>query len=132
MNYPQLKFHTDFDTFSNINEQELTTIFAETGADRELDFNREYEEERIWNSIMYKVELPPIDMAEIRVGDKVCYQPEHYRKENKWENGIVKEIPEHVEDAVRVVYNCAGDWKNYKNYPSALTSIFDLSKGWKH
>ena len=52
--YPQLRFHIVFETFSEINEQELTCIFAETGADRELDFNREYEEEKIWNSLSYK------------------------------------------------------------------------------
>ena len=55
-----------------------------------------------------------IDIAKLKIGDKVHYQPKHYGSE-KWENGIVKEIPAHSTDSVRVVYNCAGDWKNYFN-----------------
>lgn len=71
-----------------------------------------------------------IDTAKLRVGDKVYYQPEHY-SENEWENGMVKEIPD-FPDHVRVVYNCAGEWNNFKNYTSALTHIRDLKLGWKH
>ena len=72
-----------------------------------------------------------IDIAKLRIGDKVYYQP-HYFGEDKWENGIVKEIPEFTTTSVRVVYNCAGDWDNYKDYTSALTNITDLKLGWKH
>lgn len=72
-----------------------------------------------------------IDIAKLKVGDKVHYQPEHYGDE-KWENGIIKEIPEWSLDSIRVVYNCGGDWKNYKDYTSALTNIRDLKLGWKH
>ena len=72
-----------------------------------------------------------IDIANLKVGTKVHYQPEHYG-EDRWENGIVKEVPEHSIDSVRVVYNCGGDWENYKNYTSALTSLRDLKMGWKH
>lgn len=72
-----------------------------------------------------------IDIATLKIGDKVHYQPKHYGSE-KWENGIVKEIPEHSLDSVRVVYNCAGDWKNYQNYTSALTCAIDLNQGWSH
>jgi hypothetical protein len=50
-----------------------------------------------------------INISDLKIGDKVCYQPDHYKKDGKWENGIVKEIPEHTITAVRVVYNCAGD-----------------------
>lgn len=71
-----------------------------------------------------------IDIAKLRVGDKVYYQPDHY-SENEWENGMVKEIPD-FPDHVRVVYNCAGEWNNFKNYTSALTHIRDLKLGWKH
>lgn len=67
----------------------------------------------------------------VKVGDKVCYQPSHY-PENEWENGIVKEIPEHTTTAIRVVYKCEGDWDKFKNYTSALTDIRDLSLGWKY
>jgi hypothetical protein len=72
-----------------------------------------------------------IDIAKLRVGDKVHYQPRHYG-ENKWENGIVKEIPEFTTTSVRVVYNCCGDWNNYKDYTSTLTNIRDLKLGFKH
>jgi len=65
---------------------------------------------------------------DLKAGDRVYYQPEHYG--TKFENGIVKEIPEHTKDSVRVVYNCGGDWGNYKNYTSALTNLRDLKKGW--
>lgn len=71
-----------------------------------------------------------IDIAKLKVGDKVYYQPDHY-SENEWENGMVKEIPD-FPDHVRVVYNCAGEWNNFKNYTSALTHIRDLKLGWKH
>lgn len=72
-----------------------------------------------------------IDPAKIKVGDKVYYQPDHY-KPDQWENGRVKEIPMQLYDAVRVVYNCTGDWKNYGNYTSALTNVRDLYYGWKN
>ena len=67
----------------------------------------------------------------MKVGEKVHYQPSHFSKD-KWENGIVKEIPTHTNNAVRVVYNCNNDWKNYTNYTSALTNLSDLRLGWKH
>lgn len=47
----QLVYHPDFNVFSEINEQELDTLFAETGADREMDFDREGEEEKVWLSL---------------------------------------------------------------------------------
>jgi len=72
-----------------------------------------------------------VDAARLKVGDKVCYQPAHY-SEDKWENGVVKEIPPHSTTEVRVVYNCAGDWDNFMNYTSALTNVRDLTLGWKH
>ncbi len=84
-----------------------------------------------------------VDIAKLKVGDKVYYQPEHYKNilvldntteetvTEKWENGLVKEIPDWSTDSVRVVYNCCGDWNNYKDYTSALTNISDLYLGWK-
>ena len=73
-----------------------------------------------------------IDIAQAKVGDKVYYQPDHYKAEDKYENGIIKEVPDSQLDSVRVVYNCAGDWKNYQDYTSALTNVRDLYSGWKH
>jgi hypothetical protein len=67
-----------------------------------------------------------IDISKIKIGEKVRYQPDYYR--NDYENGI-KEIPNRTNKAVRVVYNCAGDWNNYMNYTSALTNIKDLKLG---
>lgn len=79
-----------------------------------------------------------VDIAALRIGQKVHYQPEHYSSD-KWENGMIKEIPERATDkdslcfnSVRVVYNCDGDWENFKNYTSALTNLRDLKLGWKH
>lgn len=72
-----------------------------------------------------------IDIAKLRIGNKVHYQPNHYDK-NRWENGIIKEIRATQMDGVWVVYNCAGNWGNYKDYTSALTNLRDLKLGWKH
>lgn len=84
-----------------------------------------------------------VNIAKLKVGDKVYYQPEHYKNilvldnttqetiTEKWENGLVKEIPDWSTDSVRVVYNCCGDWNNYKDYTSALTNVNDLYLGWK-
>lgn len=70
------------------------------------------------------------DIAQLRVGDKVHYQPKYYEPD-QWENGIIKEIRETKLDGVWVVYNCAGNWDNYKDYTSALTNLIDLKLGWK-
>lgn len=77
-----------------------------------------------------------LKLSDLKVGDKVCYQPEH-RDSDRFENGIIKEIPGFASDAnhvfyncVRVVYNCAGDWDNYANYTSALTNLRYLKLGW--
>ena len=46
--------------------------------------------------------------------------------------GVVKEIRQNNNNSVFVVYNCNGDWDNFKNYTSTLTSLTDLKLGWKH
>jgi hypothetical protein len=71
-----------------------------------------------------------IDIAALRIGDRVHYQPEHYG-DNRWENGRIKEIRPEKLDGVWVVYNCGGDWDNYENYTSALTNLRDLKPGWR-
>lgn len=71
-----------------------------------------------------------IDIAALRVGQKVHYQPAHYRAD-EWENGRIKVIREGRTDGVWVVYNCAGDWENFVNYTSALTNLRDLKLGWR-
>ncbi len=43
----------NFDEWCEVNEQELTCIFAETGADREMDFDREQRSEDIFNKEQY-------------------------------------------------------------------------------
>ncbi len=70
-----------------------------------------------------------MNQSDLKVGDEVRYQPAHY-SEDEWENGLVKEIPEHTTESVRVVYNCAGNWHRYKEYTSALTNLRDLKLGW--
>lgn len=71
-----------------------------------------------------------LKQSDLKVGDSVRYQPAHY-SEDKWENGIVKEIPSHNINAVRVVYNCNNEWRDYQNYTSAMTRLEDLKYGWK-
>ncbi len=71
-----------------------------------------------------------IDIASLRIGQKVHYQPEHYGV-SEWENGMIKEIPFGATDSVFVVYNCAGNWDKYTNYTGALTNLRDLKLGWK-
>ena len=46
-----------------------------------------------------------IDISTIKIGDKVHYIPFEGCDESLIENGIVKEIPEHTFDSVRVVTN---------------------------
>jgi hypothetical protein len=72
-----------------------------------------------------------MDIAKLKIGDKVHYQPAHY-EDHEWENGIIKEIPEHTNKSVRVVYHCAGNWDDYKNYTSAMTDLIDLKPGWRN
>jgi len=38
----------EFEEFQEVNENELNCIFAESGADREMDFDRETQEEKIY------------------------------------------------------------------------------------
>jgi len=87
-----------------------------------------------------------IDITRLHVGDKMHYQPAHYQpahyqpahyqpahhKNEKWENGIVKEIREDVLDDVWVIYNCAGNWDRYTDYTSAKTDLRDLKLGWRY
>ena len=70
-----------------------------------------------------------IDISKLRVGDKVFYHPPHLGS-NEWNNGIVKEVPEHPKTSVRVVYNCNGEWEDFMNYTGALTYASDLYIGW--
>ena len=72
-----------------------------------------------------------INIAELKIVDKVHYQPNHYSKQH-YENGMIKEIPNHTNQEVRVVYNCAGNWDDFKDYTSALTNLRDLKLGWRH
>jgi hypothetical protein len=70
------------------------------------------------------------NIANLRIGDKVHYQPTHYG-DKEWENGIIKEIRDNVFKSVLVVYNCNGNWDNYINYTSAKTNLCDLQPGWR-
>lgn len=72
-----------------------------------------------------------MDIAQLKIGAKVHYRHEDWAK-NKWQNGIVKEIPENSVTDVRVVFHCAGDWKNFKEYTAQLTPLKDLTQGWRH
>ena len=72
------------------------------------------------------------DTSKLKIGDKVHYVPFEGCEKNQIENGIVKEFPEHTNTAIRVVYNCAGEWNRFMDYTSALTQLRDLGIGWKH
>ena len=72
-----------------------------------------------------------IDIAELKIGDHVHYKPSHY-KEDEYENGIVKSIQPNQVENVFVVYNCNGQWHDYKNYTAACTNLQDLFSGWRH
>ena len=58
-----------------------------------------------------------------KIGEKVTYCNTH-----KKEHGIIKNISD--EENYFVVYNCAKEWKNYKNYTAARTHESMLVKGW--
>ena len=81
-----------------------------------------------------------LHISKIKAGDKVHYIPDHkwsikdgkfYEQDDKFENGIIKEIPENYSGCVRVVFHCAGEWENYMNYTSQLTPLKNLRLGWK-
>lgn len=76
-----------------------------------------------------------IDIAFLKIGDKVCYQPHHYKRHDKYENGVVSRIQvggiNSKVDGVWVVYNCDDDWDNFKNYTGTLTNLEDLKLGWR-
>jgi hypothetical protein len=71
-----------------------------------------------------------IAVTNLRVGQKVHYQPEHY-SDDKWENGIIKEIREGRNDGVWIVYHCNGEWDNFAEYTGALTNLRDIKLGWR-
>lgn len=73
-----------------------------------------------------------INIAKLKIGDKVHYRPFKGCDDSLIQNGMVKEIPDFTNDEIRVVFNCAGDWNNFKDYTSQLTRIEDLELGWKH
>ena len=64
--------------------------------------------------------------SNLHVGQKV-----HYLLDDKWENGIVKEIRPTNTEGVWVVYNCADNWDRYQDYTGALTNLRDLKEGWR-
>jgi len=72
-----------------------------------------------------------LNIADIRFGDKVHYKPPYYG-EDRWENGKVKEIRSDVDDAIWVVFHCAGEWERFTEYTAAMTKIKDLYPGWRH
>lgn len=63
-------------------------------------------------------------------GQTVHYQPEHYKNEGRWENGIVKSVAQN--GGVFIVYNCGGNWDEYMNYTAVNTNPGDLKPGWKY
>jgi len=70
-----------------------------------------------------------IDVDKTKKGDLVHYQPEHYKKDDRYENGIVKRVSSG--GVIFVVYNCNEQWDDFENYTAANTSPIDLYLGWK-
>lgn len=64
-------------------------------------------------------------ILEFKEGDEVTHVCHH----GGLENGIVKTIRDY--SSAWVVYNCAGDWENYRLFTGALTNYSDLVKGWR-
>ena len=66
----------------------------------------------------------------MKPGDKVTYIPHHSANlPQAWRHGIIKSVtPDGA--AFFVVYNCAGEWHNYKQYTAARTNPADLRPGW--
>ena len=54
----------------------------------------------------------------------------HYtRWDGAIENGVVK-TKHSTRNAWWVVYNCGGNWDDYRNYTGALTFAEELKDGW--
>lgn len=64
-------------------------------------------------------------MQQVKIGDKARYVP----AAGDPEKGIVKSLCDDPEYCF-VIYNCAGEWDNYRDYTAARTNINDLVKGW--
>lgn len=69
-----------------------------------------------------------MDSQVFEIGEKVHYIRDNCTDSAEYENGMVKTIQSRTE--TRVVYNCGGEWGNFKDYTSALTSNRNLRKGW--
>jgi hypothetical protein len=59
----------------------------------------------------------------MKPGDFVHYCPFAGKKEN----GRIKSIDGGY---AYVVYKCAGDWDNYRDYTGVLTPLVQLKEGW--
>ena len=71
-----------------------------------------------------------LNITELHIGQKVRYSPKHYGND-KWENGIIKELRATSPESAWVVYNCNQEWERYYDYTSAKTALRDLKLGWK-
>lgn len=78
----------------------------------------------------YKELIWESDEQSFEVGERVHYiRDNHLDKPETFENGIVKTL--HPDGGKAwVVYNCRGEWENYKDYTGALTDYSNLRKGW--
>ena len=64
----------------------------------------------------------------LKIGDKVLYDPGY--EGSNLERGIVKSF-HNDPNFVFVVYNCGGDWENFKDYTAAKTHVDMLTVGWQ-
>jgi len=72
------------------------------------------------------LKIEPITIGEIKERIKEGIKVTYLR--DRKEKGIIKSISDNKH--VFVVYNCGGNWDDYKNYIAARTEISDLKLGW--
>jgi hypothetical protein len=65
-----------------------------------------------------------------KTGDKVTYTPFVGCAPSLLEKGIVKNLS-HREGFVFVVFHCAGEWDNYRDYTAQACDSSRLEAGWE-
>jgi hypothetical protein len=61
-------------------------------------------------------------------GDKVHYIPFEGADKSLYQNGIVKSFSD--DEHLFVVFNCGGEWENYRCFTAQRTRISQLKKNW--
>ena len=118
-----LMVNGDFHKFTKDLDKEEYHEFCELMVGKTFEVEDLYPNEHIGMGV---TEVP----VPFKAGQKVHYEPDHYRRENIFENGIIKRVDSTCEVAW-VVYNCDGNWDRIEDYTAACTDFKDLKPGWK-